>query len=48
MSGLLGVVHETLLTATAEPTLLLIFGAMMGLPAFLRDDEDKRNKDDDE
>lgn len=37
--GLGGVVHETVLTAKADPQLLLLFAAMMGLPAFLRSDE---------
>jgi hypothetical protein len=35
----MGVVHETLFTDAADPTLLIVFGAMMGLPAFLRSDE---------
>lgn len=33
--GLLGVAHETLLQHGSRPTLLILFGAMMGLPAFL-------------
>lgn len=33
--GLLGVVHETLVSEVDRPTLLLVFVAMMGLPAFL-------------
>ena len=33
--GLLGVVHETALQETERPTLLILFAAMMGLPAFL-------------
>lgn len=38
--GLAGVLHETLLQHTERPTLLILFAAMMGLPAFLgtRDD----------
>jgi hypothetical protein len=40
--GLVGVAHETAIAPQAEPTLLLLFGAMMGLPAFLRADE-RRN-----
>lgn len=39
--GLAGVVHETAITPTAEPTLVVLFAAMMGLPAFLRKDEAK-------
>ncbi len=33
--GLAGVAHETLLTHAERPTLLILFAAMMGLPAFL-------------
>jgi hypothetical protein len=43
--GLGGVAHETLLTQAERPTLLILFAAMMGLPAFLRpsgDDEEKK------
>lgn len=31
--------YETLFTNVDRPTLLLLFAAMMGLPAFLRSDE---------
>lgn len=42
--GLLGITHETLITRAGErPTLLLLFGAMVGLPLFLRADD--RGKD---
>lgn len=37
--GLLGVAHETLLRAADRPTLLLMFGAMIGLPSFLGKDK---------
>lgn len=37
--GLLGVGHETLVSDADRPTLLLLFAAMIGLPAFLRQDE---------
>ena len=43
LSGLAGVMHETLLARTERPTLLLLFAAMMGLPAFLRADEKAAN-----
>ena len=33
--GLLGVGHETLIQHAERPTLLILFAAMMGLPAFL-------------
>jgi hypothetical protein len=39
-AGLLGVVHQTLV-GPVEPTLIVLFAAMMGLPAFLRADEKK-------
>lgn len=45
LGGLGGVFHETVLRAGAErPTLLILFAAMMGLPAFLKTDggEDKK------
>ena len=35
LAGLAGVVHETVLQDADRPTLLLLFAAMMGLPAFL-------------
>ena len=47
--GLAGVFHETVLVAGPErPTLLILFAAMMGLPAFLLKDEKNQNppKDD--
>lgn len=37
--GLAGVFNETVLTSTERPTLLILFAAMMGLPAFLRSDD---------
>jgi hypothetical protein len=39
--GLLGVVHETYWTNFDRPGLLVLFAAMMGLPAFLRNGYDK-------
>lgn len=42
--GLAGVAHETLLTTTERPALLILFSAMMGLPAFLRADEKRSEK----
>lgn len=42
-AGILGVLHETVFTALERPTLLLLFAGMMGLPAFLRADEKRRN-----
>jgi hypothetical protein len=37
--GLAGAAYVTLLDQTDRPTLLILFGAMMGLPLFLRADE---------
>lgn len=42
IAGLAGVVYETVITQGERPTLLLLFAAMVGLPAFLRDDESKQ------
>lgn len=39
--GLLGIGYETLLVHVDRPTLLILFGGMVGLPAFLRQDEKK-------
>ena len=36
VAGLMGVAHETVLGAAERPTLLILFAAMMGLPAFLQ------------
>lgn len=36
--GLAGVFNETFLSHAERPTLLILFAAMMGLPAFLRTD----------
>ncbi len=43
-AGLLGVIHETVISSTDRPTLLLLFAAMMGLPAFLQTDKDGGKK----
>lgn len=37
--GMAGVAHETLVSNVERPTLLILFGGMMGLPVFLRRDE---------
>lgn len=39
LGGIGGVIHETLLSKSERPTLLILFAAMMGLPAFLRPQE---------
>lgn len=45
--GAIGMYHETFLIEQADPTLVIAFGAMMGLPVFLRSDEarDKEKKE---
>jgi hypothetical protein len=42
--GLLGIAYETLVEGGDKPTLLVLFGAMVGLPAFLRTDEKAKAK----
>lgn len=47
-AGLAGVAHEALFTTTDRPELLILYAAMMGLPAFLNADkriEDKAQSD---
>lgn len=39
IGGLAGVAYVTLVDQTDRPTLLVMFGAMLGLPLFLRSDE---------
>lgn len=39
--GVGGIIHETLFTQSDRPTLLILFAAMIGLPAFLRFDENR-------
>lgn len=43
-TGLLGIAYETLVAGADRPTLLVLFGAMVGLPAFLRSDEKAHDK----
>lgn len=38
-TGLVGVAYETLVAKVDRPALLVLFGAMLGLPAFLKRDE---------
>ena len=44
VGGLAGVLHETLFTQVERPSLLIVFAAMMGLPAFFA--ADRRGGDD--
>jgi hypothetical protein len=43
IAGIGGVFHETVVQTGERPTLLILFAAMMGLPAFLRADEARKN-----
>jgi hypothetical protein len=43
-AGLMGVFNEAVLKAHADPQLLLLYGAMLGLPAILRSDERKNGR----
>lgn len=40
VAGLAGVLHETLVTNEERVYLLMLFAGMMGLPVFLRKDEE--------
>jgi hypothetical protein len=40
--GLGGIIHETVVAPSSDPQLLVLFGAMIGLPAFLARDEKKQ------
>jgi hypothetical protein len=37
--GLIGIAWESLAPGSPDPSLLVVFGAMLGLPIFLRKDE---------
>jgi hypothetical protein len=43
--GLVGIAHETFFTHEDRPTLLILFAAMIGLPAFLRLDERRSDEE---
>lgn len=45
LSGLIGIGYETVISQTDRPTLLLLFAAMIGLPAFLNKDEKEQEKE---
>lgn len=44
--GLAGITYETLTNGTERPTLLILFAACLGLPAFLGLDERRAKKPD--
>lgn len=55
--GLMGIAYETVVEHADRPTLLLMFGAMVGLPSFLgrdakveerRSGAERRSKDEDD
>ena len=46
LGGLAGIVHETVISHLERPTLLLLFAAMVGLPAFLGMDSSRKDDDD--
>lgn len=39
LTGVAGILHETVVAATPRESLLLLFAACLGLPAFIRADE---------
>lgn len=39
VGGMAGIAYETLATGTERPTLLILFGAMIGLPFIVRADQ---------
>lgn len=47
VAGLIGIAYETIIAQTDRPALLLLFGGMIGLPAFLNKDEKVQAKEDD-
>jgi uncharacterized membrane protein YccC len=38
LGGLIGLYHETFVIPSSDPQLLVLFAAMIGLPAFIRKD----------
>lgn len=43
--GICGIIYETVWESADRPTLLLLFAAMVGLPAFIRGDEFMNGRD---
>lgn len=48
VAGIAGVAYETLFEHIDRPQLLILFAAMLGLPAMLRADTARRERNDDE
>ena len=44
--GMIGIAHETFVSKVDRPGLLVLFAAMVGLPAFLQKDELSRDRED--
>jgi hypothetical protein len=44
LTGLAGVIYETLVSEAERPALLVLFASMLGLPAFLRRDEKEEER----
>jgi hypothetical protein len=40
--GMAGIIHEMALTNVDRPYLLVLFGAMVGLPVFIRSTDEKK------
>lgn len=45
LTGLTGIAYETLYQQTDRPELLILFGAMVGLPGVFRADAARRGKE---
>lgn len=43
-AGLAGIFHQTVIASSPQESLLVLFAAMVGLPAFLRSDESRNGK----
>lgn len=48
VAGLAGVAHETLISPIERPWLLALFAVMLGLPNFIRLDEMRQRRKEDE
>jgi hypothetical protein len=46
--GILGIIYETAIDNIDRPSLLVVFSACIGLPAFLRSDEARHQDDPDD
>jgi len=46
IGGTIGILHEEFFSTTEKPTLIILYGAMIGLPAFLHLDAKRRGEED--